>query len=159
MRCSEIAEQEKSTRIGILSRKELLAQLESANAMHVDNVRHIWESRNCGSCEELAEKHDALAATVEALRKALDECAEEFELSGEHDNTVYTLVKVALAATPQQHLRDVEAKAGRAGFVAGASDAAAYIGKQLQSGATDINLELAPPADKYAESVRQGGAA
>jgi len=40
---------------------------DAINSMHIDNVRHIWESRNCGSCSELAEKHDALAARVAVL--------------------------------------------------------------------------------------------
>lgn len=35
--------------------------------MHIDTVRHIWESRNCGSADELAEKHDALSARVAVL--------------------------------------------------------------------------------------------
>lgn len=50
--------------------RRVVHQLGTAQSMHVDNVRHAWESRNCGSCEELAEKHDALAAQVEVLREA-----------------------------------------------------------------------------------------
>ena len=86
-----------------------IAELEEQNAalaaMHVDNVRHIWESRNCGSCEELAEKHDALNATVAALRKFIE--------SGSPINTNPDKCerRKLLAATPQHHLRQVRADA------------------------------------------------
>lgn len=33
----------------------------------LDDVRHIWEARNCGSCEELGEMHDRLAAKLATL--------------------------------------------------------------------------------------------
>lgn len=95
--------------------QELAAQLKTAESMHLDNVRYIWESRNCGSCSELAEKHDQLAATVEALRLHLAEFqkTETLEDAVAWEDKTRSLVK----ATPQQHLRDVRAEAGRIGWV------------------------------------------
>lgn len=108
--------------------------------LHIDSVRHIWESRNCGSCEELAEKHDALAATVEALRVAALNAIHQ--MSG---GEAKADLRDAYDATPQQHLRDVQAEAGRAGFIA-----CIRLAYELQHPPGTIH------ADQYAEKVRSG---
>ena len=149
-----------------------LGKIEAADAMMIDG--------------KIVTRDDyrALAAQVEMLQSVAEEL--RLKLDAEQESTtelkayIGQIVKQAKIAirqcsrkdfyideieklddiidkAPQQHLRELRAEAGRAGFVAGATDAAAYIAKQLQSGATDINLELAPPADKYAETIRQGG--
>ena len=122
---------------------ELEEQNAALAAMHVDNVRHIWESRNCGSCEELAEKHDALNATVAALRKFIE--------SGSPINTNPDKCerRKLLAATPQHHLRQVRAEAGRAGYLIGIQD-----WRYAELKRQNFNIEKS--ADNYAESVRAG---
>ncbi len=89
MRCSEIAEGQKSTRLGIIGRQELLAQ----NA--------------------------ELVAQVEVLKS----CAQQlsFEIANdpsEPDFKSFAQLQDVMAATPSQCLRQIQADAGRDGFVA-----------------------------------------
>jgi len=122
-----------------------IAELEEQNAalavMHVDNVRHIWEARNCGSFEELAEKHDSLMAAVAVLREYIERGA-PINTNPEKCERVKIL-----AATPQQHLAEIRAQAGRAGFVAG------YM--LCNDGSPLIKHNYEGFADKYAESIQQ----
>lgn len=86
---------------------------------------------------------EALAATVEALRKYIE--------SGAPINTNPEKCerRKLLTSTPQQHLRDVRSEAGRAGFIAGLE----YPDKVHFEGATR-NPVFA--ADEYAERVKAG---
>jgi len=61
-------EAEKEALASQLDRAEEKAGAQAG--MHVDAVRHLWESRGYGSCEEMAEHADALAAHVERLHMA-----------------------------------------------------------------------------------------
>jgi hypothetical protein len=49
----------------------------------LDDVRYVWEERNCGSCEELGEMHDRLAANLasktEIANQLKDGLADAFE--------------------------------------------------------------------------------
>lgn len=123
-----------------------IAELEEQNAalatMHVDNVRHIWESRNCGSCEELAEKHDSLMATVAVLREYIERGA-PINTNPEKCERVKIL-----AATPIQHLAEIRADAGRAGVVYGVVSL-----KKAQLLGVKFNTDNC--AIQYAEIIRQ----
>jgi len=102
---------------------ELTGQLHQAHAMHIDSVRHVWESRNCGSCSELAEKHDvmraeiaALAATIFKTTKALTEAAYTLENellpALEDKEPLEELIaefRATIATTPKQCLLDIQA--------------------------------------------------
>lgn len=76
----------------------------------------------------------ALAAQVEALRESW-----EVVKATDWDKPL----EEVFAATPQQHLRDVRAEAGRAGFIAG------WVSWSAKG---DVKVK----SDNYAESVRAG---
>lgn len=61
--------------------------------------------------DAMKSERDALAVTVDALRKAVVEPA--------MDAAIIYSVKVILNKTPQHHLRQVRADAGRDGFIEG----------------------------------------
>lgn len=104
---------------------------------------------------ELQDERDALAAHVEALRMAIynvvhasrNNSGNEPSLSVYHKaiNDAYA----AWNAAPQQHLAEVKAQAGRAGFVAGAQS----MKLAFQYGGS---YSTEQKADKYADSIRQG---
>lgn len=122
-----------------------IAELEEQNAalaaMHVDNVRHIWESRNCGSCEELAEKHDSLMATVAVLREYIERGA-PINTNPEKCERVKIL-----AATPSQHLAEIRASVGRYSYELGAL--------QWCFNATEMEIDIEKAADRHSESIRR----
>lgn len=51
---------------------EVMNERDTLASMHIDNVRHIWESRNFGCCEEMAERHDHLLNTKAQLTHELN---------------------------------------------------------------------------------------
>lgn len=124
--------------------RRMRLELDELAAMHVDKVRHIWESRNCGSCEELAEKHDALAAQVERMSTFIKLSAKKWGGIPEVEPTFWNLLRVA-NESPQNHLREVRAEAGRAGFIA-----CIRLAYEIQHPPGTIH------ADQYAESIRSG---
>lgn len=109
---------------------------------------------------DLQDERDALAAQVEALRSQLQvahdcvTCADETGYV--QDVGFVDLEQVALeisrvlALTPQQHLAEIRAEAGRVGFVAGA-----VAMERRQVFTEDFNLSNA--ANQYADSIRQEG--
>lgn len=98
--------------------------------------------------EELEEQNAALAATVEAFTKVI---SERFTIKEtQPDGAVITdgapWALELLRTTPQHHLRQVRADAGRDGFVAGGLACGAI-------GHADIAESL---ADKYHASILAG---
>lgn len=94
---------------------------------------------------QLKSEHDALAATVEALREVANHY--QFKIVAS-DNAMDEIV-ARLGNTPQQHLRDVRAEAGRDGFIEGAQSmklAFQYSG----------TYSTQSKADQYAERVKDG---
>lgn len=130
-----------------------LKQIEKLQA----DVAHLKQASEAALklVDIVTTERDALQAQVEVLRIALSKCRYD---SLNMSFVEWSEVQSAYRATPAACLAQVRAEAGRAGFIAGATDAAAYIAKQIQLGKIDINLELELPANKYAESIRQGGA-
>lgn len=108
--------------------------------------------------EKLTAERDALAAQVEALRDALQAvmasigggkkfCGHEFDCICAGDKA-----RAALAATPQQHLAEIRAEAGRAGFVAGFKRRTA-LGPLRKMWSEEEIIEL---YNQYADSIRRG---
>lgn len=106
----------------------------------------------------IAERNE-LAATVEVLRGSLKALSFEAQICGGiagRNESLISAVDFAhrvLTATPQQHLRDVRAEAGRAGFIAGAkivSDSCINAEDEWR------DSQIASEADNYAESVKAG---
>lgn len=110
-----------------------------------------------------ADLYHALAAQVEALRKALLPFASTglpTLVNGENYSVMHDRVKdwfgvsefvraiECFNKTPQQHLAEVKAQAGRAGFVAG------YM--LCNDGSPLIKHNYEGFADQYADSIRQG---
>ena len=99
--------------------------------------------------EALKVARDALLAQAEVLRAALEATRQP------HMDYIPTLDKTAkqiLDATPQQCLLDVKAEAGRAGWLACLDKAVDYFDSYYAGMLTDAD------ADKYADTIRQGGA-
>lgn len=92
---------------------------------------------------------DALSATVEALRRELQACQNVLH-SLAHDGQVTPAyandAKKVLAATPQQHLAEIKAQAGRDGYLACLTE---YVGAIHP----DFHGSL---ANQYADSIRRG---
>lgn len=116
--------------------------------------------------ETMKAERDALVAQVEVLRSAIEPFAtggvcsaidrEDYSIMRErikdwHGAIEFKKAQDAYNSTPQQCLREIEAKAGRAGFIAGidALEVAQILG-------SDFDAEKS--ADEYATKVRQGGA-
>lgn len=94
----------------IAENERLKAELTTANSMHVDAVRYIWEQRGFGCCDEMAEKFDALVARSKAMRKQLEYfVSESFEWNDPHDSMIDDIHRL-LDATPQHHLASHDAE-------------------------------------------------
>lgn len=114
--------------------------------------------------EALKADRDELKAQAETMREQLQiahdciTCADEtgyVQDVGFVDLEAVALeLKLAIESTPQQCLREIEAKAGRAGFVLGHS-LHADIMKAIYNGEWDA---VARFANEYAATVQQGGA-
>ena len=117
---------------------ELLAQIQAERRQWADKESALIEEN-----ERLSAEGDALAAQVEAMRKAMLNACNVIDLAAsvEQSQAVY-LMEHVLAATPQQCLRDVQAVAAYSGYVAGWS----FQQKPLE-----------PAATQYAAKVRDGG--
>lgn len=114
-------------------------------------------------------ERDALAAQAEALRSAIEPFAtggvcsaidrEDYSIMRErikdwHGAIEFKKAQDAYNSTPQQCLRDVQAEAGRAGFIAGFNFS--YEGFNSEYGASEKVISTL--ADEYAATVRKGGA-
>lgn len=100
--------------------------------------------------EALKAERDSLSVMTECLKQHMSRF---HEIDGafsaaQWQNTADALIKL----TPQQCLREIEANAGRAGFIAGAEWWA-----QCEIDDT-LHLNEDEAADEYAAKVRQGGA-
>lgn len=102
--------------------------------------------------ERANEERNELAATVDALRdglvdarKWIDERNHVCDKSKDFCDSLTLLIEGAEA--PQQHLRDVQAEAGRAGFIAGV---------EARRVALLNDEQAAIKADQYAASVKAG---
>lgn len=95
--------------------------------------------------KQLQAERDALAAQVEALKDAINKCTVDgvalLRLSPE--------LKQVVAATPQHHLREVRADAGRAGYLQGAKE---WCPDEILP-----EDEILTSGNDYAESIRQEG--
>lgn len=135
----------------------------------MNNGRDCLHGRQVGKCdtcdlitaelelEKVTAERDALAAQVEALKlplKALLETPLGFGGSLQADGqfayrvreSVFKKAEDAINATPQQHLAELRAEAGRAGFVAGAN--------WVESDELPLSKDVA--AKLYAEQIRKG---
>lgn len=107
--------------------------------------------------ELLKTERDALAAQNKILLDALNLALPSVEACyKQHMATWETLflLREAAKATPQQCLRDVQAEAGRAGFIAGFNESGE--GFNGEYGASEKRIYQL--ADEHAAKVRQGGA-
>ena len=91
--------------------------------------------------EQLQEENAALSAQVGALREAYYSYIE----TGFDE-----ILDNAFAATPQHHLRELKAEAGRAGYLACATEYGLENAHASKEG-------IARNANQYAEQVRRGG--
>lgn len=103
--------------------------------------------------QDLKAERDTLAAQVQALRREIQSAADWFsaywpELNKAQCDRIRQMDNVA-KATPQHHLAELRAEAGRAGFVAGYFHYKHY-GFQFEE-------ELDAASDKYAEQIRREG--
>lgn len=97
-------------------------------------------------------KVDELAATVERMITFIKLSAKKWEGVPEVEPTFWNLLRVA-NETPQQHLRDVQAEAGRAGVMHMHNILAmCYAGY----GSENDSVEAMIIADQYAERVKAG---
>ncbi len=112
-------------------------------------------------------KHNhALAAQVEALRVAIEPfsiggvCSaiarEDYSIMHErikdwHGVNEFKKAQAAYDATPRQHLAQIRAEAGRAGFIEGCELIIDLVSDGSNTGAYKFH------ADEYAAKVRQGG--
>lgn len=110
-----------------------------------DKYKELYESSMLSEAtakqyaEEVDKQNKELAAQVEALRGAI--C--------KYPTVEIPLVYKALLATPQHHLAELRAAAGRAGFVAGANWWARC---EL---CDDLHLDENNAANHYADKIRQ----
>lgn len=99
---------------------------------------------------DLQNERDALAAQVERMSTFIKLSAKKREGVAEVEPTFWNLLRVA-NESPQQHLAEIRAEAGRAGFVAGYMSTVQF----------DDGYELLwanNEANQYAAKLRQGGA-
>ena len=102
--------------------------------------------------EAIKSERDALAVQVEALRDKLSEVVALLDVDGmtavqwllDNCPEIESLTNIE----PEQHLAEIRAQAGRAGFVAG------YM--LCNDGSPLIKHNYKGFADKYAETIRQG---
>ena len=102
--------------------------------------------------QESTERNNKLQAQVELLRTSLDDILEDMQLSmelSESDCDVWKgRIKDTLSGTPAQCLAEVEAQAGRDGFVAGI-----YSYRKAMFG--ELIMDIHGSADEYANEIRQ----
>lgn len=104
--------------------------------------------------DALTTERDELVAQVEYLKSHFNELIEIAQRCDSWESFPQKPLDRALAALqslPQQCLRDVQAEAGRAGFVAGARQA-------IENDISWYCHHLENCADEYAATARQGGA-
>ena len=102
---------------------------------------------------EAAERLEELTAQVEVLRSALklaQESARSDYKQGYLKYGDYNKIELALIETPTQCLREIQAEAGRAGFIAGAESMKLV----FQYGG---NYNTQDKANQYANCIRKGG--
>lgn len=139
-----------------------ILQINEAMVTHIESLAAERDYFKNGMAElqdiidKLEPERDVLVAQVEVLREQLKishdciTCADEtgyLQDVGFVDLEAVALeLKLAIESTPQQCLREIQAEAGRAGFVAGYDAGHEYRFSNLGD-------EL---ADEYAEKVRNG---
>ena len=131
MRCSEIAEGEKSKRLGIVGRQALAAQVE------------VLQSEIVGLVSTVFKTSKALIEATETLERELLPALEDSEPLIE----LIEEFKSVIAATPQHHLAEIRAQAGL--------DFAKYIDATGELNFGDSNFVLEEAA-QYAESILNG---
>jgi hypothetical protein len=105
---------------------------------------------------ELKAERDALAAQAKALKDLAEfwiNRAKPYQPSEREYKTWLALGygSNAMRSTPQQHLAEIRAEAGRVGFIAGYHKMhIEFVGSLAPSGSAEI------VADQYAAKVRQG---
>lgn len=126
------------------------------------------KERDCGEYVKF-EDYAALAAQVEALRREFQDARKTLQIiaSCGADSTDSEIVDVVLdesrrwvsrydesvlKLTPQQHLAEVKAQAGRAGFIAGSEQTAQFITGEIGY----VLPLLEARASQYADKIRQG---
>lgn len=109
-----------------------------------DEVRRIVVERDAALSQN-AELVAMVTVQAEFLRH-VKKCLAK---NGEYAPLTHKEIDDLIAATPTQHLRQIQAEAGRAGFIAGVS--------LYDSGYTISSDEIEAEANKYAAKVRQGG--
>jgi hypothetical protein len=97
---------------------------------------------------EAAERLDELVAQVEVLKDAANAAYCNWRSSSDVLGGMRKLMQT-VEATPNQCLREIEAKAGRAGYLQGAKE-------WCKIGNENDELMLSD-ANEYAERIRQGG--
>lgn len=95
--------------------------------------------------EQLQEENAALAAQVEALRFCLSGLVNGGKIIFNDD---YEPAIAALSATPQHHLAEIRAEAGRAGYLACAAEYDLENAHASKEG-------IARNADQYADQIRR----
>jgi hypothetical protein len=112
--------------------------LEELAKHHEATGSKVSEYVAASDYDALKAERDALAAQVELTNKKIESCM-FYRWSSDIKDALRKIVEL----TPQQHLAEIRAEAGRAGFIAGT---------KLLIGDRETN------ADQYAEAIRQGGA-
>lgn len=139
---------------------KLSVELERWRADRPDEWKMDEFIRNA---EKLESERDALEATVEALRREFQDARRTLQIiascgADSKDAEIVDVVldesrrwisrydESVLKLTPQQHLRDVRAEAGRAGFIAGV---------EARRIALLNDEHAAIKADQYADNILQ----
>lgn len=115
-------------------------------------IGELLDIRDSLSQKLRAAQHEAeaLASTVEALSDKLSEVVALLDVDGmtavqwllDNCSEIESLIDIE----PEQHLRDIRAEAGRAGFIAGL---------EFQRYNAILQCEIQDRADYYADSIRQ----
>lgn len=101
----------------------------------------------------LQDERDALAAQVEELRKAIEpvnDMANRLPEWSKEDRCHSDELEKALEMTPQQHLAEIRAQAGRDGYLQGHLDAAGDDVGEWSRKHSEYH------AKQYADSIRRG---
>lgn len=139
----------------LMLERDALKEQNAALAAQVEQLEICLKERKAvchqafDANDALTAERDALAAQVEMLRSDVEYIKGKLYIlkAGVYvrrdTDKAYARCESVLSKTPQQHLAEIRAEAGRAGFIA-ALTAEMDIGKETEA------------ADRYADSIRQG---